>query len=173
MRDGDKCAICGGSEREKKLVIDHSDGNKDNDDPENLRLLCYSDSMRERWRLAKSKLEWTRERERLSGSPTEQVHKIVDYGQGSPEMQVTDLAEDEYRYYVIARIRLQGPIPKREAINAGAERVGINPTTSRRYLDKLTSSEGPLKEYKDPNWRRKMIALKDTVGESPQSVVEK
>ena len=35
-------------------------------------------------------------------------------------------------------------MPFLEAINSGAETVGCNVQTARRYLDKLTSRAGPL-----------------------------
>jgi hypothetical protein len=73
----------------------------------------------------------------------------VVYRDGSAEMQANYLFELDYRNWLNAYIDENGFIPKKEAINAGAEVVGCNPTTSAKYLAKLTSIVGPLAEMKD------------------------
>ncbi len=129
------------------LVIDHRDNNPRNKDPTNLRLLCRSCNV-------KAAFPRVRERKIIRIDSTEDVRRHVDYQSGSAEMQVNDFCETEYRNWVMAHIRLNGSITKKEAINAGAERVGANPTTTRKYLDKLTSTEGHLKEFKNQSKER-------------------
>lgn len=64
-------------------------------------------------------------------------------------MQANYLFEVDYRSWLLSFVIEHGFITKREAVNAGAEVVGCNPTTSSKYLSKLTSLAGPLNEAKD------------------------
>ena len=64
-------------------------------------------------------------------------------------MQANFLFEVDYRSWLLKFIDESEFITKKEAINAGAEMVGCNPTTSAKYLAKLTSLAGPLTEAKD------------------------
>ncbi|MBA7633680.1 hypothetical protein ES703_41251 [subsurface metagenome] len=64
-------------------------------------------------------------------------------------MQANFLFELDFRRWLIGNIREQGGYPKTDAIASGAELVGCSPSTTSRYLTKLTSKEGPLKESKD------------------------
>lgn len=61
-RDGNRCMVCGASSAEIPLEIDHADGDPANWAPENLRLLCHSDNVKEYWRKI-------RERTRLQPPP--------------------------------------------------------------------------------------------------------
>ena len=49
-RDGNRCAVCGISSAEVPLEIDHVDGDPGNWAPENLRLLCHRDNVKEYFR---------------------------------------------------------------------------------------------------------------------------
>ena len=85
-----------------------------------------------------------------SGTPNTRIYKgVIPYGEGSPEMQANGLFEVDYRDWLLHHIADIGFVPKREAINAGAELVGCNPTTAAKYLAKLTSMVGPLAESRD------------------------
>ena len=64
-------------------------------------------------------------------------------------MQANFLFEVDYRTWLLKFMDEYEFITKKEAINAGAEMVGCNPTTSAKYLAKLTSLAGPLTETKD------------------------
>ena len=64
-------------------------------------------------------------------------------------MQANFLFEIDYRSWLLKFMDEYEFITKKEAINAGAEMVGCNPTTSAKYLAKLTSLAGPLTETKD------------------------
>ena len=64
-------------------------------------------------------------------------------------MQANFLFEVDYRTWLLKFMDEYEFITKKEAINAGAEMVGCNPTTSAKYLAKLTSLAGPLCETKD------------------------
>ena len=157
-RDGEYCLICRKKPPKTKLQIDHADNNPDNWNPENLHLLCQKDNVTLRGkpisehkktiRDYSARNERERERERgLEG--THRVKELVDYRNASPEMKANSYYETQYREWVLTVVRDQGVITKPEAINSGAEVVGCSTLTAGRYLVKLTSAVGPLKESKD------------------------
>jgi hypothetical protein len=157
-RDGEYCLACGRKPSSVRLEIDHADNNISNWDPDNLHLLCQRCNlkMRQLTRAEHKKLiagysaknVCVRESER--GNPsTSLIKEMVDYRQGSPEMQVSSWCDEKYRNWVLSYIRVNGFIPKEEAIYSGAEIVGNSPTTCQRYLRKLTSAAGPLQEQRD------------------------
>lgn len=83
-------------------------------------------------------------------TPNTRIYKeAIPYHLGSPEMQANAVYEVRYRGWLLGFINARGFIPKKEAINAGAEVVGCNPSSAARYLAKLTSMVGPLMEGKD------------------------
>ncbi len=62
---------------------------------------------------------------------------------GSTEIDINQSAEPRYRAWIKERTtRVSRPLYYEEAIYGGAEVVGISPTTTRRYLSKLTSPQG-------------------------------
>jgi len=146
LRDGDFCQECHALPRGiYSLDIDHKDGNPRNDDPPNLRLLCHRCNVAiENKSRARSKCPGERE-----NPNTRVVKNAISYNQGSAEMQANYLFEIDYRTWILDFVSSYGWISKKEATNAGAEVVGCNPTTALKYLSKLTSLAGPLKEEKD------------------------
>ena len=146
LRDGDYCQICQRSPTTPfGLDIDHLDCTKSHNEPENLRLLCRSCNVALENR-SRPRPKCPRERE----NPKTRVHKqAIPYHEGSPEMQANALFEVRYRHWLQDFIAASGFITKREAVNAGAEVVGCNPTTAAKYLAKLTSLAGPLQETRD------------------------
>lgn len=159
LRDGEFCQICGITETTfysaahspqttfYSLDVDHIDGDPLNNDPPNLRLLCRQCNASIAIK-KKHKRESVAERERENPS-TRIVKSSVGYREGSAEMQANLLFETAFRDWVQAYIEANDFIPKKEAVNAGAEVVGCNPTTAAKYLAKLTSIAGPLAEMKD------------------------
>lgn len=146
-RDGLKCALkdetCKG-----ELVIDHLNGNPDDNRPENLRFLCLSHNRRE-------------------GRRSRESEREKNYEKGSSEMRVNIDTEPYYRRWLLGRLLKEEYITKEEAINAGAEKCQLSPTTTRKHLAKMISSLGPLKEVKDKE-RGKVIRLK-SVGEMKEA----
>ncbi len=149
LRDGEKCALCGKVPKNTySLDIDHIDRDPTNTYPHNLRLLCRSCNVAEenRKRPSDAVCVGVKGRERPG---TRIARDVVPYYEGSPEMQANALFEVRYRHWLQGFIDARGFIPKKEAVNAGAEAVGCSPATAARYLAKLTSYLGPLKETKD------------------------
>lgn len=165
LRDGEVCQACRGEPPLVPLDIDHINGDPTLWDTTNLQFLCRpcntskENKARARLRRIPEASTFgdiqrpgvgTRERERISDSPiTRIIKEAVDYQMGSAEMRANHHFEEPYRSWVIAAVREHGHLSKDEAINAGAELVGCNPTTAKKYLAKLTSSAGPLQEGTD------------------------
>ena len=114
--------------------IDHIDGDDNNNDLENLQLLCPSCNN------LKKQIKRT----------------ILSTREKSPEMVRGDLQEDQYRSWLNTQCTVEGDfITDDEAINGGAEHLTdfsdgktISPVTTRRYLKKLTSIVGWYYWYK-------------------------
>ncbi len=182
-RDGNKCSLCDvkglptrpdsrydlsllrrAKERgdaEKPLCVEHIDGNKGNDHRDNLRVSCQSCNMKEFYKLQRGSRPRSSHVEREGENPdaTTRIKQSVDYQQGSPEMQVNDYAELEFRNYIIARIKIEGEVEKEDAIGSGAERAGVSINACRNYLIKMVSKEGPCIEIKLPS-KTRVIRLK-------------
>ena len=157
-RDGEYCLICGPGKQHKKLEIDHGDGDPDNWSPPNLHLLCRKHNLELRSVPVKKHLSTIRgyvtkneiAREKQNSLPlTKLVRDLVDYRQGSPEMQANSYFELQYREWVLGELSRLGSMKMDDAIYGGAEVVGCSPVTTGRYLKKLTSVLGVLQEGKD------------------------
>ena len=144
-RQQGRCQLCLCVDR--KLEIDHIDGNPKNDAYPNLRLLCHPCNIAERNR-QRSKSVSVR-----TPDPTFQLHSNVDYSAGSPEMKVNEQVEVEFRNWAQAKVRLDTVADKdtleSDLVDGGAELMGCSIATTTRHLRKLTSSEGPLRRYKN------------------------
>lgn len=162
LRDGEKCARCGKTPttQNEVLDIDHIDGLLFNGDPDNLQLLCRSCNVAKqngaRLALASPSLgaaspspsaQFVRERKE-GRSETRVAREAVDYSQGGVEMKANYLYEVHFRNWLMEKVAQRGSIEKGDAIAAGAEVVGASPATTAKYLAKLISSAGPLKEVK-------------------------
>ena len=157
-RDGEYCLKCKRKPLTIPLQIDHADNKPDNWDPENLHLLCQKHNLEFRGKPAAEHKRLIRdysaknERERARERGRENTHLVkdmVDFRNASPEMKANSYYETQYREWVLRVIREGKFITKVEAVNSGAEVVGCSPLTANRYLAKLASSVGPLKESKD------------------------
>ena len=148
------------STTQNTLDIDHIDGNPENNDPDNLRLLCrrcnVATSNRSNPRRSHSSdlcvcmCVSESERERREGRPaTGTARDEADYRKASPEMQANLTYEPPFRRWIMATISTNGFYDRITARNEGAEVVGCSPATTARYLAKLTSASGPLTETKD------------------------
>ena len=92
------------------------------------------------------------ERERTEGKPgTRIVRQVVDYSDARAPvtMQANSLYEVDFREWLLKTVRERRMYLKADAVNAGAEMVGCSPETAKRYIAKLASPTGPLRETKD------------------------
>jgi len=167
-RDGEYCLDCYKAPPTVKLEIDHADNNPSNNDPSNLHLLCSKHNLAKRHMAVPAQKRYIkrlsakneREREkRPELSATHQVRTNVDYTSGSPEMQASAHFETQFRDWLIEFIGTFGSILKSEAVHSGAETVGCSSVASYRYLQKMTSGAGALKEMKDEQ-KRTIIVFK-------------
>ena len=153
LRDGELCARCFNiPTAQNTLDIDHIDGNPQNYEESNLRLLCRrcNVTLENQARVTRVPSSDQKEREKAEGNPrTRVIREVINYRLGSQEMQANFLYELDFRNWLLGKIKELGGYPKGDAISAGAEVVGCSPTTTTKYLAKLTSSAGPLKESKD------------------------
>ena len=126
---GAYCRGCQALESEKELVIDHKDNNNSNNHSSNWQFLCRSCNYIKNPRLA--------EREPLDVCGGE-----CDLFSKPNEISINREKEPEFREYVIQQVARNGPMKRREFVNAASERVGISQKTATRYLDKMCSYEG-------------------------------
>jgi transposase-like protein len=161
QRDGDKCAICGvGPTVKNPLDIDHIDGNPKNNAPNNVRLLCRRCNVATSNRLhpRKNHSSDLREREKTEDQAATRVAKEdANYREGSSEMQASLLFEGPFREWLIREVATHGSYRRTAAIADGAELVGCSPSTTAKYITKLTSRFGPLLEIDDPQHHRILL----------------
>ena len=91
-------------------------------------------------------------------NPTVQLREVVDYSQGSSEMQVNNLTELPFRKWIKRELLLKGPIEYKDALDRGAYAVGCGQQAIRRHIDKLIGG-GELRTFKDENTRKKKVKL--------------
>jgi len=135
---GAYCRGCQALESEKELIIDHKDNNNSNNHPSNLQFLCRSCNYIKNPRLA--------ERE-----PLDVCGGVCDSLDRETEITINREKEPKFRKYVELIVGEEKQVPQQDLINGGAEYCGCSPKTTRRYLEKLTSSEGRYEKRKDGN----------------------
>lgn len=140
IRDGAKCALCGVGEDEADLVIDHVDGNTMNGSENNLRLLCRACNVPRKWPISMDSIPNKCERE----SASVRGEGLVGLSGASLELRLNRDREPQYRRWITGFLISEGDIPLGDAINSGAEVCRVSPLTTRRYLAKLCSPDGPL-----------------------------
>ena len=158
LRDGEQCARCFEKPTAKNgnissgLDIHHLDGNHFNNEPDNLALYCRACNNKARSNGYSATCVSVCEIERKEGKASTRVtREALDYR--APEtpttMQANFLYELDFRQWLLQAIQEKGFLSKQDAIAAGAEVVGCSPSTTERYLRKLTSSVGVLNEVRD------------------------
>lgn len=91
-------------------------------------------------------------------NPTEQMQEVVNYVEGSAEMQVTGRAEVPFKVWLIKYLASFGHIEYKEALNKGAYGVGCGQQAIRRYLDKLIAG-GEFTCRKDAITKKKLVRI--------------
>jgi hypothetical protein len=157
-----------------KLQIDHADNNPSNWTPDNLHLLCQTHNLQFRGIAVKKKLRTLSRysannvcvRERTYGSIGTKVAKdTLDYRSGSVEMKANSLFEPAFTEWLLTRL----PMVREEAQYSGAQVVGCSPETAKRYMKKLTSAAGPLREFRD-GMGITMVGFKPDLDSSPLNI---
>ena len=164
-RDGLNCQICNESlPNAFQCDLDHIDGNPVNSVLSNLRRVHHNCNAKIAWN---QRGEQIRQLARSSSSvcvsdhasATERTHAEVDYTTGTFESKVNEIAELPYREWITQFIRSHGSIRQAEAIDSGAEVIGVSVATTTRYLRKLISEKGPLKRWREPNFPKRAFIL--------------
>jgi len=140
-RDKEKCARCGATPPEKKLVIDHIDNDDDNNDLGNLQLLCRSCNYLKNPR--KQPLD------DVSECVNENMSKREDLAPRT-ELEINRAKEPRFRQFLGDSIK-ESPdrtVEEKEVVNSGAFVCEISPITAQRYLNKLCSSAGPYQRVR-------------------------
>lgn len=102
--------------------------------------------------------EKNKERESEVKNPTEQLREVVDYSQGSTEMQTNNLSEVPFSKWVKRELLLKGHLEYKEVLDQGAYAVGTGQQAIRRYLDKLIGGK-ELSCKKDAVSKKKLVKL--------------
>jgi len=91
--------------------------------------------------------------EQPSSNPTVEVHRQLDYGAGSVQMQANDAFEPSFIGYVMSKVRQSDGRHQalRDLKSGGAYVVGCSISTAEDYMEKLTGPEGPLERYRVGN----------------------
>jgi hypothetical protein len=125
--DGHKCSLCRATGR---LELDHINGDPSDNRLTNFRWLCKSCNLAAR-RLS-----------RTTGLGECVSDNQIEDGVTSAEISINREKEPAYRKWLFERVNQRQPLYTDEAIYAGAEAIGCNPETTRRYLGKAVSAAG-------------------------------
>lgn len=102
------------------LYIDHIDNDNSHNELSNFQLLCPSCN----------KIK----------NPTLKVE--LPYRPFTPEMAKNTKFEKKWRKWINDVVIEKGGLPIEEAIDGGAEKFGLSPETTRKYVKKIISDEG-------------------------------
>lgn len=91
-------------------------------------------------------------------NPTEQMQELVDYSQGSAEMNVTGRAEVPFKVWLIKELLDKGHLEYKYVLNKGAYAVGCGQQAIRRYLDKLIAG-GEFTCRTDAVTKKKLVRI--------------
>ena len=80
---------------------------------------------------------------------------------GTPQQRVNLYAEPLAADWILEQVRVYGVVLKQDLANGSAQISHTSPSTTRTYIDKLSSSEGPLVETKNELGER-VIAFRDS-----------
>jgi|TARA_B100001146_G_scaffold99104_1_gene87757 hypothetical protein len=133
---GAYCQMCQALESERELVIDHIDNNNSNDNPNNWQFLCRSCNYIKNPRLKERK------------EPLDVCVGVSRPFDIPSEIKINREREPLFRKYVEEEVKANVQVLEQELINSGAEKLGLSPRTTDRYLKKMYSSIGKLQRIK-------------------------
>ncbi len=136
-RYGEVCKICGVRGNKQTLEIDHKNNDNSDNRMENLQLLCR-------------RCNYLKDQRK---KPVDNmcVNVCEDERPLPPEMVENRRMEPMFRRWFFYKVLAEGKITYEEALNAGAEYTGSSTETIKRYLRKMTSSEGKYENRNDAN----------------------
>ena len=132
---GPYCRGCQALESERGLVIDNIDNNNKNNNPSNWQFLCRSCNYIKNPRL--------KERE-----PLDVCVSVSGPFDIPSEIKINRTKEPLFRKYAEEEVKANVHVLEQELINSGAEKYGLSPRTTDRYLKKMYSSIGKLQRIK-------------------------
>jgi hypothetical protein len=171
VKDGEQCVVCRRKPPQVVLQIDHVDDNPQNNNPENLCLMCRTHNCAMRGKKIEHKriidayrIQRENERDIGSASPATRFTKeVLDYHGGSVEMQANVLYEIKFINWLWRKLETGHEVTKKEATGGGSYISGANTQTVSRYLEPLVSEEGPLCEEKN-EFGQVVIRFKPNLG---------
>ena len=132
---GAHCRWCQALESERKLEVDHIDNKNSNNNPSNWQYLCYSCNY-----IKNPRLE---ERE-----PLDVCESVSGPFDNPSEIKINRAKEPLFRKYAEEEVKANGQVLEQELINSGAEKLGLSPITTKRYVVKMCSVLGILQRIK-------------------------
>jgi len=142
----------------EKMQVDHIDGDPNNNPPDgtNWQLLCMTCNLKKGNQpehpvtspREKRMAEIVRKEKTSLQDAAHEVKQKVDYSAGDVSVQINGICQARFVDWLMSKIKHYGVYPKKDAINGGAYIAGCNILTTKRYLEPLTSPEGPLQEIK-------------------------
>ena len=132
---GPYCRGCQALESERELVIDHIDNNNKNNNPSNWQFLCRSCNYTKNPRL--------KERE-----PLDVCGGVSEPFDTPSEIKINREKEPRFKTYAEEEVKSNVHVLEQELIHSGAEKLGLSPITTDRYLKKMYSSAGTLQRIK-------------------------
>jgi hypothetical protein len=169
-REGEYCLPCfvegagrRGPKSGVKLELDHADNDETNWNPDNIHLCCKAHNLKFRRLTSKAHVSLMREysavnvcaRAKENMDPRKaRIIAEVDLKSGSTELLLNSIYEPGWLNWMHERLTSMGSINKKEAINAGAAAQRCSNTTTARYYDVHTSSEGVFEEFTDGSGHR-------------------
>jgi len=136
VKYGEFCMMCLATSQERELEIDHIDNNNSNNDPSNIQFLCRSCNYKKNPRLAE------REPVALCGGVSEKESESLYI---PTEIAINRTNEPLVRKYVKEMIEEHGELSQQELVYSSAEKFGLSPKTTIKYIRKMCSMAGDYK----------------------------
>ncbi len=167
--EGEYCLACfaeGVGRRgppEVNLEIDHANGDPSDWSGGNIHLVCKTHNLKFRRLSSKEHVLLMAAYSDVNVSvcmrenrdPRKiKVVEEVDLKTGSPELRLNNIYEPGWLTWMHQQLTSYGNITRKEAINAGAAAQRCSNTTTARYCDVHTSSEGVFEEFTDGSGHR-------------------
>ena len=135
-RDGEFCHNCEKLPNQGQLVVDHIDNNNYNNSFDNLQLLCRTCNYKKNQR----------------GEPVDHCVSSISDTKMKSSISINKEKELKFREWVYDGLDERKKLPYHGVINSGAEYIGISIVTAKRYLIKMLSGYGNLKQFPEFGW---------------------